>query len=39
MDATKYLGKKKVSVIAVDERELRAHVSEVVRASVEETLN
>jgi transposase-like protein len=39
MDATKEQGKRKVPVIAVDERELRAHVSEVVRASVEETLN
>ena len=32
-------GKKKVPVIAVDEQELRSHVSEVVRQSVEETLN
>ena len=39
MDAIKEHGKKKVSVIAVDEQELKAHVSEVVRASVEETLN
>lgn len=39
MDAIKERGKKKVPVIAVDERELRAHVSEVVRQSVEETLN
>ena len=39
MDATKEQGKKKVSVIAVDEQELRSHVSEVVRQSVEETLN
>ena len=31
--------KKKLSVLAVDEGELRAHVSEVVRQSVEETLN
>ena len=39
MDAIKEPGKKKVSVIAVDEQELRAHVSEVVRQSVEGTLN
>lgn len=39
MDAIKELGKKKVPVVAVDEQELRAHVSEVVRQSVEETLN
>ena len=39
MDAIKEQGKKKVSVIAVDEQELHAHVSEVVRQSVEETLN
>lgn len=31
--------KRKVPVIEVDERQLRAHVSEVVRQSVEETLN
>jgi hypothetical protein len=31
--------KKEVPVIEVDERQLRAHVSEVVRVSVEETLN
>lgn len=31
--------KKEVPVIEVDERQLRAHVSEVVRQSVEETLN
>ena len=31
--------KKKVPVISVDEQELRSHVSEVVRQSVEETLN
>ena len=31
--------KKEVPVIAVDERQLRDHVSEVVRQSVEETLN
>ncbi len=31
--------KKKLSVLAVDEQELRSHVSEVVRQSVEETLN
>ncbi len=39
MDGIKETGKKKVSVIAVDEQELRSHVSEVVRQSVEETLN
>lgn len=39
MNATKEPGKRKVPVIAVDERELRSHVSEVVRQSVEETLN
>ena len=31
--------KRKVPVIEVDERQLRVHVSEVVRQSVEETLN
>lgn len=31
--------KKNVSVISIDELELRSHVSEVVRWSVEETLN
>ena len=31
--------KKKVPVIEVDEQELRSHVSEVVRQSVEETLS
>ncbi len=39
MEAIRTNGKKKVSVIAVDEEELRTHVSEVVRQSVEETLN
>ena len=39
MDDIRKGEKKKVSVIEVDESELRAHVSEVVRASVEETLN
>ena len=39
MEFTKETGKKEVSVIAVDEQQLRAHVSEVVRQSVEETLN
>jgi transposase-like protein len=39
METIKENGKKKVPVIAVDERELRSHVSEVVRQSVEETLN
>lgn len=36
MKAIRANGKKKVSVIAVDEGELRTHVSEVVRQSVEE---
>lgn len=39
MDATKEYGKKKAPVIAINDQELRDHVSEVVRASVEETLN
>ena len=39
MNGIKEREKKKVSVIAVDEQELRTHVSEVVRQSVEETLN
>ena len=39
MEAIRTNGKKKVPVIAVDEEELRSHVSEVVRQSVEETLN
>ena len=39
MKAIKEREKKKVSVIAVDEQELRSHVSEVVRQSIEETLN
>lgn len=39
MERIKEEGKKKVPVIAVDEQELRSHVSEVVRQSVEETLN
>ena len=39
MEAIRTNGKKKVPVIAVDEAELRTHVSEVVRQSVEETLN
>ena len=39
MKATKECDKKKVSVISVDEQELRDHVSDVVRQSVEETLN
>jgi transposase-like protein len=39
METIKENGKRKVPVIAVDERELRSHVSEVVRQSVEETLN
>lgn len=39
MKGIKESAKKEVSVIAVDERQLREHVSEVVRQSVEETLN
>ena len=39
MEAIRTHRKKKVPVIAVDEEELRTHVSEVVRQSVEETLN
>ena len=39
MEATKEHEKRKVPVVSVDEQELRAHVSEVVRQSVEETLN
>ena len=39
MKAIKEREKKKVPVVAVDEQELRSHVSEVVRQSVEETLN
>lgn len=39
MQAIKECKKKKVSVISIDEQELRSHVSEVVRQSVEETLN
>ena len=39
MEAIRTSGKKKVPVIAVDEEELRTLVSEVVRQSVEETLN
>ena len=39
MKATKEHGKKKVPVVVVDEQELRSQVSEVVRQSVEETLN
>lgn len=39
IEAIRANGKKKVPVIAVDEEELRTHVSEVVRQSVEETLN
>ena len=39
MEAIRTHSKKKVPVIAVDEEELRSHVSEVVRQSVEETLN
>ena len=39
MEATKEHEIRKVPVVSVDEQELRAHVSEVVRQSVEETLN
>ena len=39
MEAIRTNNKKKVPEIAVDEEELRTHVSEVVRQSVEETLN
>ena len=39
MKSTRESIKKKVPVIEVDESQLRAHVSEVVRESVEETLN
>lgn len=39
MKTIKESAKKKVSVIQVDEAQLRSHVSEVVRVSVEETLN
>ena len=39
METISASGKKKVPVIAVDEEELRTHVFEVVRRSVEETLN
>ncbi|NHZ48028.1 IS256 family transposase [Nitratidesulfovibrio liaohensis] len=39
MSSTKEQGKKKLSVLAVDEAELRGHVAEVVRQSVEDTLN
>ncbi len=39
MDDSRNQQKRKVSIIEVDERQLRAHVSEVVRQSGEETLN
>lgn len=39
LEATKESSKKIVPVIEVDEQRLRTHVSEVVRQSVEETLN
>ena len=39
MEDSRELEKREVPVIEVDERQLRAHVSEVVRQSVEETLN
>lgn len=38
MEVIRANGKKNVPVIAVHEEELRTHVSEVVRQSVEETL-
>lgn len=39
MKVIKACEKKKVSVVSINEQELRSHVSEVVRQSVEETLN
>jgi transposase-like protein len=39
MDNSRDAKKRKLPVLAVDEQELRSHVSEVVRNSVEETLN
>lgn len=39
MKTIKESTKKEVPVVSVDEQELRSHVSEVVRQSVEETLN
>ena len=39
MEPIRELAKKKVPVIEVDERQLRSHVAEVVRQSVEDTLN
>lgn len=39
MEPTRELTKKKVPVIEVDEKQLRSHVAEIVRQSVEETLN
>jgi len=39
MEISKECGGKKLPVIAVDDQQLRDHVSEVVRQSVEETLN
>ncbi len=39
MSNSKEPGKKKLSVLAVDEEELRGHVADVVRQSVEDTLN
>ncbi len=39
MEDSREREKREVPVIEVDERQLRAHVSEVVRQSVEETLN
>ncbi len=39
MDDTQNLGNNKVPVISLDDTELRSHVSEIVRQSVEDTLN
>jgi len=39
MESTKESDRKKLPVITVDEQQLRVHVSEVVRQSVEDTLN
>ena len=39
MEPIRELAKKKVPVIEVDEGQLRSHVAEVVRQSVEDTLN
>jgi len=39
MESSKDFGKKEARVIQVNEGELKKHVSEIVRESVEETLN